>query len=255
MLFNIVYDDGESGFFNPYIVGLNLQQLNSFVESYARAKGKFYFRGETFHFDNIVSVHIFDNSKNTFSGRERDYIEYLVTNTAKVRNLNMDVESDLRQLGVEVTDDFIKGSYGYELEKINELKLIEQEWRNIPPVIERVAKKKYADGHFADSVESAFKEINDIVKKEYTKIKGNELDGVDLMRQAFSVKNPTFKLADLSDETGRNIQQGYMDIFAGAMMGIRNPKAHKNLDVHPDEAWEMIVLASHLMRMWDKRII
>lgn len=63
---------------------------------------------------------------------------------------------------------------------------------------------------------------------------------------------PILKLGENGTESGRNIQQGYMDIFAGSMKGIRNPKAHANLNVNPDEAWEMIVLASHLMRMWEK---
>lgn len=131
------------------------------------------------------------------------------------------------------------------------------DWQNIHPVIQQIAKPWFESHHFADAVEASFKEINDLVKEKYRSLTGNELDGDRLMRNAFtSTQNnnftPVVRLVDNSDETGRNIQQGYMDIFAGAMKGIRNPKAHANLSVDPDEAWEVIVLASHLMHMWDK---
>lgn len=125
-------------------------------------------------------------------------------------------------------------------------------WSKIHNTIAQIAKSRFETEHYGDAVEASFKEINDIIKKSYHKNVGKEEDGDSLMRKAFSVNNPLYHLADNNTDSGRNIQQGYMDIFAGAMKGIRNPKAHANLDVHPDEAWEMIVLASHLMRMWDK---
>jgi uncharacterized protein (TIGR02391 family) len=114
--------------------------------------------------------------------------------------------------------------------------------------IRRVSQQRFKDGHYADSVSAAFKELNHQVKQEYKRRKNVELDGADLMHQAFSPKNPVFVLADQSNESGRNIQQGFMELFAGAMIGIRNPHAHENLVLDSDDAKHFLYLASLLMK-------
>jgi len=120
-------------------------------------------------------------------------------------------------------------------------------WGMIHKDIIRVAKDKFEDGYYADAVESAFKEINKYVKKIVRDKTGEELHGTNLMYKALSERNPIIVLDDLSSETGRNIQKGYMQIFAGAMTGIRNPKAHENITVSKDRATHFIFLASLLM--------
>ncbi len=112
----------------------------------------------------------------------------------------------------------------------------------------RVSQQLFKDGHFADSISAAFKELNNQVKQRYEERRGVELDGADLMRKAFSPNNPLFILADQSSETGANIQQGFMDLFAGSMIGIRNPHAHENLSLDSDGAKHFLYLASLLMK-------
>ncbi len=127
-------------------------------------------------------------------------------------------------------------------------------WGIIHTNIATIAKRKFEDGHYADAVESAFKEINKRVK-EIVKTKiGKELDGADLMFKAFSINSPIILLDDLSSETGKSIQNGYMYIFAGAMTGIRNPKAHDNLIISRERAIHFIFLASLLMYKLDEVI-
>jgi uncharacterized protein (TIGR02391 family) len=131
------------------------------------------------------------------------------------------------------------------------------DWNSIHPIILKVAKKRFENGHYSDSVEASFKEINDNIKKHYKKLTNIEMDGMTLMRKVFSSSqnnnfNPVFPLADNSTESGKNIQLGYMEIFAGSMQGIRNPKAHENININPDEAWELVILASHLIKMYKK---
>jgi hypothetical protein len=47
------------------------------------------------------------------------------------------------------------------------------------------------------------------------------------MGEAFKDDDPPIVLADLSTETGKNIQAGYRFLFMGAVRGIRNPDAHE----------------------------
>src|SRR3984893_7302572 len=117
--------------------------------------------------------------------------------------------------------------------------------------IRRVSQQLFKDGHFADSVSAAFKELNNQVKQGYKERRGVELDGADLMRKAFSPNSPVFVLANQSNESGKNTQQGFMELFAGSMIGIRNPHAHENLSLDPDrgdEAKHFLYLASLLMK-------
>ncbi len=127
-------------------------------------------------------------------------------------------------------------------------------WADIHAKITNISKSRFESTHYADAVESAFKEVNTCVKDIVRKKTGKELDGAQLMKTAFSPNNPLIVLDDLSTESGRNIQQGDMEIFAGAMMGIRNPKAHDNLNITDKKAKHFIYLASLLMQKIDEKI-
>ncbi len=107
----------------------------------------------------------------------------------------------------------------------------------------------FRDRHYARAVEEAFKCLNNAVRDKSRLL---NRDGAALMRQAFSVNSPTIKLSNLLTQSERDEQQGYMDIFAGAMTGIRNPRAHDHqLADEPEAALEMLLLANHLMRKLD----
>lgn len=127
-------------------------------------------------------------------------------------------------------------------------------WNDIHPSITRVAQARYEAAHFADCVEAAFKEINSLVKDHVRRRTGLELDGASLMNKAFSPNNPLIVLDDLSTETGRGLQQGYMQIYAGAMTGIRNPKAHANIVINDARARHLLYLASLLAYRFDERL-
>jgi len=120
-------------------------------------------------------------------------------------------------------------------------------WSLIHPEIIAVTKTRFESGHYADCAEAAFKHINSVVKDLVKTATGKELDGASLMRSAFSANSPVIEIDNIATETGRNIQQRYMEIFAGSMTGIRNPKAHAVIEIGKERAIHFIFLASLLM--------
>jgi len=102
-------------------------------------------------------------------------------------------------------------------------------WNDLDPDILRVAKAAFEDGHFDKAVLSAFIEVNDQVKKIVSQTTTQEMEGASLMTKAFSLISPIIKLTDLSNQAERDVQVGFIQIFAGSMTGIRNLHAHANL--------------------------
>lgn len=127
-------------------------------------------------------------------------------------------------------------------------------WQLVHPRICALARPRFEAGFFGDAVEASFKEINDAVKRIVIDVDGRELDGAGLMTTAFSPKNPVIRLTALITDTDQNIQQGYMQIMAGSMTGIRNPKAHSNLNPDNAKTLHLICLASLLMLKIDERM-
>lgn len=127
-------------------------------------------------------------------------------------------------------------------------------WCRIHPSVVQVSRGRFEAGHYADAVEAAFKELNTKIKAYVLKASNQQFDGADLMNRAFSPNAPIVRLADLSTEDGKNIQKGYMQIFAGAMTGIRNPKAHSNVTIDASRAIHHLHLASLLHQIFDDRL-
>lgn len=116
------------------------------------------------------------------------------------------------------------------------------------PELTRVTERLFDDGHYAMSVEEAFKCISNSVKAK----SGCHEDGAKLMTQVFGEQRPVLRLNSMKTESERNEQKGYMQILAGCMTGIRNPRAHQHgyLD-DPMTALKLLAFADHLMRKID----
>jgi uncharacterized protein (TIGR02391 family) len=116
----------------------------------------------------------------------------------------------------------------------------------LDPELRTTCRSLFANGHYAMSVEEAFKYVNNLVKHRT----GLPADGADLMNRALSLGNPVLKLSDLKTVSQRDQQLGYMQMLAGAMTGIRNPRAHEHryLD-EPQAALELLSFANHLCRV------
>ncbi len=138
-------------------------------------------------------------------------------------------------------------------EETPDTKEVEEVWSLIHPSIVEVSRTRFEHGHRADAVEAALKAVNTRIKRHIWRERRRELDGASLMYHAFSPDNPVIELADdLTTQSGKDMQRGYMEIFAGAMLGIRNPKAHENIDVDETRAFHHLFLASLLMEKLDE---
>ena len=113
------------------------------------------------------------------------------------------------------------------------------------PKIVQASRKLFEDGHYRDAILRAFIEVNSFVKAKT----GLELDGKALMSRVFRIENPIIKLNELKAQSEKDEQEGFMFLFMGAMVGIRNPKAHDNIiQKDPLRTLEYLALASMLMR-------
>jgi uncharacterized protein (TIGR02391 family) len=119
---------------------------------------------------------------------------------------------------------------------------------DLHPKIVGAASKLYRDGHYSTAVEHAVKALNDLVRLRC----GLKLDGMPLMQQAFSPKNPILKFNDLSNKSDEDEQTGFMMMFSGAVAGLRNPRAHGFIHDDPERALEFIAFVSLLAKLLDE---
>lgn len=139
----------------------------------------------------------------------------------------------------------------------NKPKVEDEKWQCIHPMIQKAAKQLYLDGHYANAAEDAYIEINDRAKKLFAIVKpGCKVpDGEAVMTTLFSANNPQISFCDQSTETGYNKQKGYMQMLAGAMSALRNPKAHSNDEkLSAEESYRRLATASMLMYAIDEAV-
>lgn len=130
---------------------------------------------------------------------------------------------------------------------------ISYDWELLHPEIRRVSERLFQTGHFFEAVEAAAKEIVTIVKEDYYQATGKEEDGKSLMSRAFGKDSvsgyPVLPLNDLSTESNRSAQEGYMHLCMGLVLAIRNPRAHMNAYQGDADAWPEIMFCSQMAHL------
>lgn len=120
---------------------------------------------------------------------------------------------------------------------------------DIHPEVDRAVTKLFNDGHYSNAVEDACKVLDDLVKLRSGK---SDISGTELMQHVFSPNNPILKFNDLNTKTEKSEQQGMMFLYAGAMLALRNPRAHGLIEDDPEKALEYIAFISLLAKLLDK---
>jgi uncharacterized protein (TIGR02391 family) len=119
---------------------------------------------------------------------------------------------------------------------------------NLHPQVIAVAGDLFADGHFDSAVSEAFKSLDIRVRD----LIGSTQSGTKLMGEAFGGQNPRLDVSESEGQSGRDEQEGFGALFRGAMLGVRNPKAHEPFKaVDPQRALEYLGFASLLHRRLD----
>lgn len=117
------------------------------------------------------------------------------------------------------------------------------------PEVEKACGVLFRDGHYANAVEDACKVLDMFVKLRSMK---SELSGTELMQTVFSPKAPVLRFSELANESEKSEQQGMMFLYAGAMLALRNPRAHGLIKDHPETAVEYISFINMLIKVLDR---
>lgn len=116
------------------------------------------------------------------------------------------------------------------------------------PVIVQEVWSAFIRGDYDTAVFQAFKQV-EVGVRAAGSYEASDI-GVPLMRKAFHPDS-----GPLSDQAALPAErQALSDLFAGAIGSYKNPHSHRNVAVNdPDEGAEMIILASHLLKIVDAR--
>lgn len=113
--------------------------------------------------------------------------------------------------------------------------------------LRRKTEKLFKDGHHARAVEEAYKLLDNTVKVK-AGLQQTDLTGAKLMQTAFSPNKPLLRLNECVSTSEQNEQSGYMQILAGCMVGIRNPRAHdSDWEDTEERSLQLLSFANHLM--------
>jgi uncharacterized protein (TIGR02391 family) len=120
---------------------------------------------------------------------------------------------------------------------------------DLHPRIAAVCVNLYRNGHYRNAVLDASVALVHFVKEKASR---HDLDGAGLMTTVFSKNHPVLAFNDLTDKTDEDEQEGMMHLFLGAVLALRNPRAHALLDDSPEMTLEYIALISLLAKRLEK---
>ena len=191
----------------------------------------------------------FENHYNTFFS----YEPQILTEDTEIETT---VVYPLSTLELGMIDDFL--AHQEKVYKIDPNQIFDL--LQLHPVIKEASEDLFKDKHYSQAIFEAYKALINYVKEKSCR---KTLDGQELMGKVFHVKynrdtlkvekKPILQLNELRTREDMDEQKGFMHLFIGSVMGIRNPKAHgiiKQKD--PFKTLEYLSLASLLAKKVDE---
>lgn len=115
-----------------------------------------------------------------------------------------------------------------------------------PDLLQHV-RPLFFQSRFETAVFEAFKTLEVAIRN--TSRLGHDLVGVQLASRAFHPEDGP--LTDMQAEKGERV--ALMNLMTGALGSYKNPASHRRVEIEAKEARDMIVLASHLLKIVDSR--
>ena len=106
----------------------------------------------------------------------------------------------------------------------------------------------FFQSRFETSVFEAFKTLEVTIRN--TAGLGHDLIGVSLASRAFNSEDGP--LTDMTAEKGERV--ALMNLMTGALGSYKNPASHRRVEISAEEARDMIILASHLLKIVESRV-
>jgi uncharacterized protein (TIGR02391 family) len=119
------------------------------------------------------------------------------------------------------------------------------EQRNIDARLPAIVMQLFDNGHYAQATFEAYKFLD----KEIQRHASSGKTGFALMMDALGSTSPAVRLNPMTTASQLDEQKGHAFLFAGSILGIRNPRGHEyNLQDDVDLCLDHLSLASLLLR-------
>ena len=180
------------------------------------------------------------------SQKWKEVIPYI---TALVVSSNTGYPNFPREASDEDFDEEFERIYNYpRWDAVQNILLLRADFLpklELHPIIAQKVLPIFEKELYGTAVFEAFKHVEVAVRKT-----GGYTDkdiGTTLMRNAFHVDPGN--LTDQDQHDGE--KQARSDLFAGAIGSYKNPGSHRDVEITAQEATEVIIVASHLLRIVD----
>jgi len=108
-------------------------------------------------------------------------------------------------------------------------------------------ESSYTNEDYTTSILNAIAYLRDFIREK----SDLELDGVDLINQAFSDKHPKIIVTKMQTKNDKNIQKGLRELLSGIYTHIRNPRSHDKYNDTKENVIAIILFVNYLLLVID----